>query len=476
MPVSYDGTDLDNARRGRRDIHEAVTNTDHSDVDDYRLGYAYESLPTPQYGSSLVGWWPLHRDFGDAVDLSGNGNHGTVNGPTRNVAGRGGLPAYDFDGSNDSVTYPSQGSLFDGTNDYTATVWMNLDRQNIGSPQRFWHPRADYDVSLEENGGSLQWNFYDGSTHPISTSSFSLNEWIHLAGVWDATNNERRFYKDGSLVGTDTTGSPNSQDDSNAWGGNPSQDDYYVQGQQVDGRIYDTALSQSDIQTIVDWGSGDRSEPPDDSDGGVAYYKLDGDATDSWGSNDGTTSGGLVYSSDAIRGQSGDFDGSDDNIDTGIGSISTPASFSLWVKTNSSNYSYAHMISNYDDSAGWSDGVFGVGLAGSADTIESHVHGTSTPAYNLPTTVWNHVVVTYDESYIRVYRNGQFLGKTAETSTSSFNNVNFRIGSDGNPDRYIGANIDGVRIYDRALEPWEVHEVYNWGTRGIDLHEHTTRA
>jgi hypothetical protein len=29
--------------------------------------------------------------------------------------------------------------------------------------------------------------------------------------------------------------------------------------------------------------------------------------------------------------------------------------------------------------------------------------------------------------------------------------------------------IDDVRIYDRALEPWEIHEIYRWGTRGRDL-------
>ncbi|MFT4892883.1 MAG: hypothetical protein ACI8Z7_000672 [Candidatus Nanohaloarchaea archaeon] len=53
----------------------------------------------------LIGWWPLHENSGRANDLSGNGNHGSLNGSlTQGSAGKGGLVAYKFDGSDDYVS------------------------------------------------------------------------------------------------------------------------------------------------------------------------------------------------------------------------------------------------------------------------------------------------------------------------------------------------------------------------------------
>lgn len=427
----------------------------------------------------LVGWWPLHDE--EATDYSGNGNHGTLHGGvTTGVAGRGGLEAMGFSGG-DAVSYPSQGDLFDGSNDYTVSVWVRLRRKDTGHLQRFWHPRADYDVSLQEYEGSLEWSFYDGSSYPIGTSSFSLDEWIHLVGVWDATDGERRFYKDGSLVGTDSTGTPSSQSDSNGWGGNPTNDKYYVDGVQFDGRIYNYALSESEIQTLYEWGSLDLARPPTD---GVAYYPLDGDADDAWGDNDGSIVGDVSWSDDAVRGQAGEFDGSQDGIsipDSDSLSVTDGFTFSLWVKVEALGSENYRFIWKKDTYTLWCD----------EDPIEVRCEfqdpdgdwrgidqdGGEPLMFEEYENEWVHLVGTYDGDVIRLYKNGALWTETDEIGRSvrqSSESVELMFRELNN--NHVEGNLDDVRIYDYALEPWEVFQLYLWGTRGRDMRGALVRA
>ena len=51
----------------------------------------------------LVAWYPFD---GNASDMSGNGNHGTVNGPLYNRHGQANR-AYSFDGVNDWIDFDS---------------------------------------------------------------------------------------------------------------------------------------------------------------------------------------------------------------------------------------------------------------------------------------------------------------------------------------------------------------------------------
>jgi hypothetical protein len=80
---------------------------------------------TPNYvpSNGLVGWWPF---TGNANDLSGFNNHGTVNGATLTtdrfgVANR----AYSFDGVNDYIDYQSgSNSLLNVLGNFSVTFWL----------------------------------------------------------------------------------------------------------------------------------------------------------------------------------------------------------------------------------------------------------------------------------------------------------------------------------------------------------------
>ncbi|MDP9492145.1 MAG: hypothetical protein M3P42_08130, partial [Actinomycetota bacterium] len=57
-----------------------------------------------------------------AIDVSGNGNAGTLSGPTRSAAGRFGA-ALSFDGTNDAVVVADSASL-DLTSGMTVEAWV----------------------------------------------------------------------------------------------------------------------------------------------------------------------------------------------------------------------------------------------------------------------------------------------------------------------------------------------------------------
>jgi hypothetical protein len=78
-----------------------------------------DPAPEVDLTTGLRGHYPLD---GDATDVSGNGNHGTVNGagPTVDRHGNSGK-ALSFDGLDD---YVSGGTWFNGLSDFTLSFWM----------------------------------------------------------------------------------------------------------------------------------------------------------------------------------------------------------------------------------------------------------------------------------------------------------------------------------------------------------------
>ena len=71
----------------------------------------------------LVAHWPLDEGGdGTARDASGNGNDGTLNGPTWDSGKFGG--ALSFDGSNDFVDCGNSSTLDFGTGDFTVSAWI----------------------------------------------------------------------------------------------------------------------------------------------------------------------------------------------------------------------------------------------------------------------------------------------------------------------------------------------------------------
>lgn len=411
---------------------------------------------------SLDVWFPFHD--AQVQDYSGNGNDASPSGGiTTGVAGRSGITATSLDGTDDTVPYGNTHSNF---SEVTFSFWSRHPSFTDG--QHIWHPKSSNDIRVRETSTGIDWLISDngGTNHTVSASG-TVNQWIHWAGVFDGS--EMILYKNGSFTASTAVSSVGSQTGTDTIGSNSSGTANW-EGVICDFRVYSRALTQQEIQTLYEWGSIDVANDAVD---GVARYALDGDATDSFGSNDGTVNG-ATFVNDAIRGQAASFDGTDDYISITDDTVFTSAPFtvSAWAKfnaTGSTETVFSHIQSN--PSEGWeltknsSDEVFL--FIGDSDTKNSASGGSIT------SDEWYFLTGVYDNGNISVYLNGNLVGEASGPFSADVGGTDtgdVRIGySTSFSSNITNGILDDVRFYGRALSQSEIHELYQWGTFGRDL-------
>jgi len=173
-----------------------------------------------------------------------------------------------------------------------------------------------------------------------------------------------------------------------------------------------------------------------------------------------------------VRGQSGYFDGSS-GIVVPSGLVGTDSfSVSAWAKTpNGAGSGQEYIV----DLRGDVDLIIGQSdQASSNATITIWDGSYSDPDIPIDDDAYRHFVGTYDGSTLKLYVNGSLV--LSESSSPNSSSEGSRIGqNDGGGGGWDG-NIDDVRIYDRALSPSEIHELYRYGSKGRDLREKLVNA
>jgi Concanavalin A-like lectin/glucanases superfamily len=186
---------------------------------------------------------------GTAVqDVSSRANHGTLAGARRTTAGKHGR-ALAFDGLDDDVTIPDSASL-DLTTRMTLEAWV---RPTAGG--NVWRQAL-----LKEVPGGLAYGLYTSNQQAkpagflrvgndvgaASPSKLPLNAWTHLATTYDGS--ALRMYLNGTLVtkksvsgSMQTSGRPLKIGGNAVWG-------EFFQGTIDDVRVYDRALSATDVK------------------------------------------------------------------------------------------------------------------------------------------------------------------------------------------------------------------------------------
>lgn len=190
----------------------------------------------------LYGWWPMHRTFGDAIDLSGNDLHGSVSGPTRGVTGRGGITAFDFDGTDDTVSVslntPPESA-------YTACAWVRHD--NTSGDQAYIDQTGN--VLYLDNGSDL--TIYTTSKLAAYTYNPSVGTWYHIGYTGDSSGSE--LYIDGQQV-LSNSNSFSADNKPNSALGSRRDSQSYTAGRLCDVRIYDRKLSSAEFEQLYRWG------------------------------------------------------------------------------------------------------------------------------------------------------------------------------------------------------------------------------
>ena len=243
-----------------------------------------------------------------------------------------------------------------------------------------------------------------------------------------------------------------------------------------------TALSDAILSgktTFIEEGIHLSSEPPS-STGLVAYYDMEtltagGKLADLSGNgNDGALNGGVrIGKIGGIVGGATEFDGVDDciSITNGTGlDIQDSFTMSFWVNPITLPADGGpHFVITGGASDSSTNGKYGAGF--DSNTRKAFVvvqkagtwdaYGPSS-TFDLTLGTWYHIAGVWDKpaNNMYLYINGILDGQTVAPVSSLNSNGNLAIGA-LNPSYYrTNADVDEVRIYDRALTPTEINRLY----------------
>lgn len=234
------------------------------------------AVPAP---AALVAHWPLDADANDAT---GNGHNGTIDGSDVTFGSPG---ANGTTGT--SATFSGSGHLDipwsealnpgiqapDGSGSFTVALWARPT--TVGGAHR-----SPF-TSREDNGGSVngpiiyvnpggEWQYWAGNNgpsgawNPIGAGPAVADAWVHVAIVYDADTITRRMYLDGVEVINQAGGvSANAVRDTHIGGGADDGNSFTWAGDIDDVGFWDNALTQEEIQNVMNNGVDSGPVVPD---------------------------------------------------------------------------------------------------------------------------------------------------------------------------------------------------------------------
>jgi hypothetical protein len=213
---------------------------------------AISQIPT----SGLVGWWPF---TGNANDMSGNGNNGTVNNATL-CPDRFGVTnsAYEFNGTNSFIQLANS-SLFNMGSTFTISLWCRINTTS-----------SIYGATFSKSNPS-SWNTNDkaflhsasrnvmtnicGVGDPYTITTISNYQWYHLVWVYGITYSTVYINAVSQAMNYNWANLPFPQDNlSSIVCIGKKGDGSYFYGVIDDVRFYNWALSQDDINALYQEG------------------------------------------------------------------------------------------------------------------------------------------------------------------------------------------------------------------------------
>ncbi|MFH1881375.1 MAG: LamG domain-containing protein [Planctomycetota bacterium] len=204
--------------------------------------------------AELVGWWRFDEGSGTtAFDLSEYGNDGILQGDPQWVNGKFGK-ALQFNGIDEFVEVP-HAEILTVDSEVTVMAWINTER-HIGPTGDNWqgimakgpNPGRSYSLYTQVSGAL---HFSTGGVGTLSTMQVPLNEWVHVAA--QVINGGHQYYINGEPAGTSGSGItlPGASDTATVRIGTARDANREFLGMIDDVRIYNEALTQEEIQVIM---------------------------------------------------------------------------------------------------------------------------------------------------------------------------------------------------------------------------------
>ncbi|HEX6761239.1 MAG TPA: LamG-like jellyroll fold domain-containing protein [Gaiellaceae bacterium] len=209
---------------------------------------ASATTPAATGQSGLVAAYAFDEGSGTSVaDQSGNGNTGTVQNGTWGAAGKFGK-ALQFNGSSTRVNVPDAASLH-LTTGMTLEAWVNPSTVNGAWRDVIYKGNDNYYLeATSSNGSKPDGGLIAGGSYAdaFGTSALPANSWSFLAETYDGST--LRLYVNGTQVAsTAHTGAISTSTNQLQIGGDSLYGQYFA-GMIDEVRVYNTALSATQIQ------------------------------------------------------------------------------------------------------------------------------------------------------------------------------------------------------------------------------------
>ena len=204
----------------------------------------------------------------------------------------------------------------------------------------------------------------------------------------------------------------------------------------------------------------------------VSWWAGEGNANDSFGTNNGTLEGGVSFGG-GETGQAFNFDGVSGTVvvpDSSSLRLTNQLTIEAWIKPLSTNGSQS-IVAKVGGAGG--DNGYQFALVNNELAGLLSVPAEGWPTYYIETPVpiilgtWNHVAWTYNQSAMILYFNGQpvatnVIGPQVIATAVS----NLRISGDDNQHVYFDGQIDEASVYSNALSAAQIQGIYNAGSAG----------
>jgi len=362
-----------------------------------------------------------------------------------------------FDGTDDYIKVADSSKLdFAASDSFTIGLWFKHIPKTSGTDVLLAKylsttgTDGGYKIQMESDGDITAGIDDDATWGPDASvtstaATYDDNSWHQLSMVKDGTSN-LYLYIDGLLVGSTSISSVGTLANTDhlylGIDGNGSSNPF--KGMLDEIKVYPYARSDAEIKTdfVQNSSSHGVSASFSDTDSNLAnglagYWKMDeasGDALDSSGNSVTLTDQSTVSRAAGKFGNSADFVPASTDYYSTATDINSIQTISFWTYPDS-------VTANYFIS--FSDNIY---VSVSSGTLAANGFGgtfyvNGTPTTTLAVSTWQLVTVT---------------------TTSAINAADTYAGRVGTTANYSDGKLDEVRIYNRALSPAEVSQLYTW--------------
>ena len=443
----------------------------------------FSQVPSYVPSNGLMGYWGFN---GNANDQTPNGYNGTVNGATLTTDRFGNNnSAYSFDGVNDFISTSYSGIL--GTNSRSVSFWYNSNSNNTeetvftdygggnNNGEGFACTLFPLNQPAVDNTGSWiktvnsttinNWNFYTVTYSSLDGSNLD-NCKIYINGVLQSISQSSPVYDINTINGVNMVfGSSRLFD--------PIQ---FFNGKLDDIGIWNRALSQQEISNMyngVNYSDSCNAVSGSLVNGLVAYYPFCGNANDQSGNGLNGVVNGAILTSDRFGNSNSAyvFDGNSKIRCAFSNQFSPDASdnysFSFWAENTSNNFGMILQYYTYNPTENISNYDFFNSLPSCpSGSYAFQNFPFNSPGGCSPTLVnlneWNHIVVVIKqvEQTFNVFKNGVFWFNGNVGNIKPYAGF-LTIGNVISDTFGYNGKIDDIGIWNRALIPQEITQLYN---------------